>query len=164
MEVTIFETSTKSEKKAIITKIQKSELPLKKSGWNFNWRELFKIEGAVLYKISLFETPKKIEGLIMLTIYYEEMLFMNNIELAPHNIGKNKKYGNLAGCLLAFGCRESFRIGKGSYHGFLSFDSKTELITLYQEKYGASIAMGHKMYFAPTTGKRLMKRYLGLKK
>lgn len=92
------------------------------------------------------------------------MLFMNNIEVASHNIGRNKRYENVAGCLLAFACRESFDRGRGNYNGFLSFDSKTELIELYYKKYGASIAMGHKMYFDPEAGKRLMEKYLGIKK
>jgi len=164
MKVSILEKKTDLEQKAEIKKILKKELPLKKDGWNFNWRELSKVEGSFIYKITLLESPNKIEGILMLTMFNEEMLFMNNIELAPHNIGKNKKYDSVAGCLLAYGCRESFEKGKGNYHGFLSFDSKTELIELYQNKYGASLAIGHKMFFAPESGKKLMKQYLGIKK
>jgi len=164
MKVKVLETRTGSEKRAEIKRILRKEIPLKKDGWNFNWRELFKIEGSNLYKITLLETPEQIEGIFMMTIYNEEMVFMNNIELAPSNIGKKKKYDNIAGYLLAFGCRESFEKGKGNYHGFLSFDSKTELIELYQNKYGANIAMGHKMYFGPEAGKKLMKKYLDIKK
>lgn len=160
----ILEQKTQLEKDAEIKKILKKELPLKKDGWNFNWRELFKIEGAELFKISLMESPNLIEGVLMLTMFNEEMLMMNNIELAPHNIGKNKKYDNIAGCLLAFACRESFEKGKGHYHGFLSFDSKTELIDLYYNKYGAQLAMGNKMYFDPEAGKKLMKKYLRISK
>lgn len=164
MKVKILEKKTGSEKRAEIKEVSKKELPLKKDGWNFNWRELFKVEGSILYKITLIETPDRIEGMFMLTIFNEEMVFMNNIELSPSNIGKKKKYDKIAGCLLAFGCRQSFEKGKNNYHGFLSFDSKTELIELYQDKYGANIAMGHKMYFDPEAGKKLMKKYLDIKK
>jgi len=164
MKIKILEKKTSLEKDAEIQKIQKKELPYKKDGWNFNWRELYRTEGAVLFKISLMESPHLIEGTLMLTIFNEEMLMMNNIELAPHNIGKNKKYDNIAGCLLAFACAESFEKGKGHYQGFLSFDSKTELIDLYHNKYGAQLAMGNKMYFDPEAGKRLMKKYLQISK
>ena len=108
MKVKILEKSTEIEKIAEIQLLEKKEIPLKKDGWNFNWRQLFKVEGSRIYKIALEETPNKIEGVLMLTLFNDEMLFMNNIEVAPHNLGKGKKYNNVAGCLLAFACKESF--------------------------------------------------------
>jgi len=164
MKVKILEKNTGIEKIAAIQLLIKKELPLKKDGWNFNWNQLFKIEGSLIYKIAIEETPGKIEGVVMLTLYNEEMLFMNNIEVAPHNIGKDKKYDNVAGCLLAFACKKSFELGIGNYQGFLTFDSKTELIELYHYKYGATLAMGNKMFFDVVVGKNLMKKYLGITK
>ena len=164
MKVYLLNTVTENEEPAKIARIQKKEIPLKKNGWNFNWKELYKIEGAVLYKISTNQSPSKVEGVLMLTLFNDEMVFMNNIELAPHNIGMKKVYDYVAGSLLAFACQQSFELGRGSYQGFLSFDSKTELIELYQNKYGATWAMGHKMYFDPVAGKKLMKAYLGTNK
>ena len=164
MKVKILEKATEIEKFAQIQLITKKELPLKKDGWNFNWRQLFKIEGSKVYKISLEESPNKIEGALVLTIFNDEMLFMNSIEVAPHNLGKRKKYDNVAGCLQAFACKESFEKGKGDYQGFLSFDSKTELIELYHFKYGATYVKGNKMYFGPAAGKKLMKQYIDIEK
>ena len=164
MKVTLIEKETGAQRTAFIQKIVRKELPLKKDGWNFNWETLFKIEGSEIYKISLEESPNEIQGIIMLTMYNEEMLFMNNVEIAPHNIGKSKKYVNTAGILLAFACKKSFEKGKGNYKGYLSFDSKTELIELYHNKYGATLAMGHKMFFDPEAGKKLMKEYLNILK
>lgn len=164
MKVKLTERATGIEKPAIIQRILKKEFPLKKDGWNFNWRSLAKVEGSEIFKIALEDSPKEIQGILMLTIFNDEMLFMNNVEIAPHNIGKNKKYENTAGILLAFACKESFEKGKGNYQGFLSFDSKTELIELYRKKYGATSAMGHKMFFDPEAGKVLMKKYLGITK
>ncbi|MEZ4847150.1 MAG: hypothetical protein R3B93_00665 [Bacteroidia bacterium] len=162
MLIELLEKKTGKKLLAKISKAVKNELPTKKDGWNFDWRGLYKVEGAEFYKISLNKSPELVEGVLMLTIYNGEMLFMNNIEAAPHNIGNNKKYENIAGCLLAFACRESFERGKEGYHGFLSFDSKTALIELYQKKYGASLALGNKMFFDPGAGKRLMKKYLNI--
>jgi hypothetical protein len=62
--------------------------------------------------------------------------------------------------LLAFACYKSFELGRGHYVGFLSFESKTKLMKLYQEKYGAIAAMGQKMFFDPEGGKKLMRMYL----
>lgn len=163
MKVKLLERTTQIEKLAQIQLFQKKELPLKKDGWNFNWRQLSKVEGSQLYKIALEETPNKLEGALMLTLFNDEMLFMNNVEVAPHNLGKQKKYENVAGCLIAHACKESFEKGKGNYTGFLSFDSKTELIELYHFKYGATLAMGNKMFIDPQAGKELMTQYLGIK-
>lgn len=164
MRIQIYDSETGLSIDSEIQIIEKKLLPLNKDGWNFNWRELHKIEGSLFYKISCIQTPKIVEGILMLTLFNGEMLFMNNIELAPKNIGTNRKYEKVAGCLLAYACRKSFEIGSGSYNGYLSFDSKTDLIELYQNKYDATLAMGNKMYFSPEAGKKLMKRYLQIVK
>ena len=162
MRVLLRQTETGDEYSATISRLLKKELPFKKDGWQFNWRELFKVEGADFFKISVDITPDMPEGILMVTTFNEEMLFMNNIEVAPHNYGSKGFYKEVAGCLIAFACRESFERGKGNYKGFLSFDSKTALIELYQHKYGAKLAMGHKMYFDPDGARRLMKKYLNI--
>ncbi len=100
--------------------------------------------------------------MLTITIFNEEMVFMNKVEIAPHNYGGKARYKEVAGCLIAFSCKESFERGKGHYNGFLSFDSKTKLIELYQNKYNAKIAMGHKMYIDPIAGKALIKKYLNI--
>jgi hypothetical protein len=137
-------------------------MPLKKDGWQFTWKKLAKIEGAQFYKITLKDSPSKLEGLLMITLINDEMLYMNNLELAPHNYGSKGKYENVAGCLIAFACKKSFELGRGNYLGFLSFDSKTELISLYEEKYGAILAMGQKMFIDPGQGRKLMEKYLNI--
>ena len=138
------------------------EMPLKKDGWQFTWRKLAQVEGAQFYKITLKDSPKKIEGLLMITLINDELLYMNNLEVAPHNFGSKGKYDNVAGALIAFACMKSFELGKGHYLGFLSFDSKTQLISLYQEKYEATWAVGQKMFIDPENGKRLMEKYLNI--
>ncbi|MCG8328871.1 MAG: hypothetical protein MI974_14360 [Chitinophagales bacterium] len=145
---------------AIIGEATNKDMPLKKNGWQFTWKSLFRTKGALFYKLTTIEYPTVIEGVIMLTLINEEILYMNCIEVAPHNYGSIGKYKNVAGALLAYGCYKSFELGKNHYLGFLSFDSKTQLIKLYQKKYGATIAAGHKMFFTPQAGKKLMKKYL----
>lgn len=163
MKIYLEEVDTGTLYEGQILKSLPHEMPLKKDGWQFTWRKLAKIEGAQFYKITLKDSPNEIEGLLMITLINEEMLYMNNLEVAPHNFGKEGKYENVAGSLIAFACRKSFELSKGNYLGFLSFDSKPQLISLYQTKYGATWAMGQKMFIDPERGKRLMEKYLNFK-
>lgn len=92
------------------------------------------------------------------------MLVLEALEIAPHNIGqKNIRYDHLAGCLIAFGCRESFKT-EGDYKGFLTFVSKTNLIKWYSEKYGAELALGQRMFINWDKGESLIDKYLNRKK
>ena len=52
-------------------------------------------------------------------------------------------------------------MGKGHFIGFLVFDSKTKLISLYENKYGATRIGGQRMYIDPKAGRKLIKQYLG---
>ena len=88
------------------------------------------------------------------------MLIMDALELAHHNIGlKNKRYDYVAGCLIAFACRESFKLD-GNYKGFLTFVSKTNLIEWYAKKYGAELALGQRMFIDWKNGEKLIEKYL----
>lgn len=160
MPIKIQDGKTKENIPAIIKSAEKKDMPLKKSDWQFAWKKLYETEGGAFYKLALLQSKSSIEGLLMLTLMNNEMLYLNNIEVAPHNIGKNGKYALVAGCLLAFACTKSFELGKGHYLGYLSFDSKTALIELYQERYGATWVIGQKMFFDPKAGLKLMDKYL----
>lgn len=87
------------------------------------------------------------------------MLFMDVIELAPSNIGHNRKLDWVAGCLIAFACRKSFQI-ESEYRGYLIFISKTALINWYEKRYGAIRATGQRMYFSPEGSMALIEKYL----
>lgn len=88
------------------------------------------------------------------------MLYLNNIEVASHNLGLKGKYENVAGCLIAYACLKSFELGKNAYEGYLTFESKTELISLYQNRYRATLAMGQRMFIEPEMGLKLIDKYL----
>lgn len=162
MKVYLEEVASGEQIEALISKASLKEMPLRKDGWQFTWKQLGKTEGADFFKLTKLDSPQEIEGILMLTLLNEEMLFMNNIEVAPHNYGSKGKYENVAESLIAFACLKSFEQGKNYYLGYLSFESKTRLISLYQEKYGATLAVGQKMFFAPEAGKTLMKKYLNI--
>lgn len=144
---------------AFILQADLKNLPVGKDGWNFNWKQLYKI-GDKCFKIVLANSPEKIEGLMIISVINGEMLYINNIESAPHNIGLNKSYDYVAGCFFAYACFLSISLGKKSYIGYVSFDSKTRLIPLYQKKYRAIHIGGSKMFFKPDTGEYLINKYL----
>ena len=54
------------------------------------------------------------------------------LESAKPNVGIEKEYDRIAGCLIAFACRLAFKLGFG---GFVSLVPKTELIRHYMTKY-----------------------------
>jgi hypothetical protein len=163
MKVLVKEVATNTDVAALILSAHKKRLPLRKDGWQFNWKKLAQTEDAWLYQLVLQQSPATVEGMLMLTLVNDEMLYMNMIEVAPHNYGRYGKYENVARCLFAFACHKSLEVGKGNYQGFVSFDAKTELIRFYQEKYGATLAGGQKMFFDPAAGEALMNKYFNTK-
>lgn len=138
------------------------DMPLEKDGWHFKWKSIIKKADTETYVLRLKSNPSSIQGVLHLK-EQEGMLIMDLVEIAPHNIGqKNKRYDYVAGCLIAFACRASFKL-ESNYKGFLSFESKTKLIGWYMERYYAKIAVGQKMYIEPTDGQHLIEQYLNRK-
>ncbi len=138
-------------------------LPLKKNGWKFNWRKAYKDENSSIFILRIKLNPASIQGALQLVVQ-EGMLIMNLVEIAPQNIGSTlKRYDFVAGCLIAFSCRESFKL-ENNYKGFLTFESKTRLIELYKNKYFAQQAMGQKMFIEPADGRKLIDTYINRNK
>ena len=159
MKITIRETKTRKKIPAQILKANKKDMPLKKDGWQFNWRELYRDKEAMFYKVVL-SNDTKVLGIVMVSMLSNEILFMNDIETEPQSVGSEGRYQNIAGSLIAYACRLSFEKGKGNYIGFLVFDSKTKLFNLYKNRYGATPTMGQRMCIEPAQGKKLITEYL----
>ena len=157
--VYILETKSNRLIEADIYVAKRKNVPLKKDGWNFNWKQLVQEEDAQTYILKTIEVPQSVEGVLHLKVE-SGVLIMDAVEIAPHNIGRDqKKYDYVAGCLIAFACRESFKL-EGSYKGFLTFVSKTNLINWYSEKYGATLALGQRMFIDSEAGEKLIDKYL----
>jgi len=160
MDTFLVESSSNKAIGAVIEVAISRDMPAKKLGWQFTWKTLYKTEGSEFYKLTLWNSKDELQGIIMLSLMFDEMLYMNNIEVAPHNIGSNGKYDNVAGNLIAFACRRSFVIGKNDYRGYLTFESKSELVSLYRKKYGATHATGSRMFIDPKSGIQLINKFL----
>ncbi len=161
MDVKILDVISGNEIDAVISRASLKDMPLKKNGWQFSWRTLYKAEAVQIFKLSI-KSSSVVEGLFMFSVMNGEMVYMNNIEIASHNLGTEGKYDRVAGCLIAFGCLKSFELGRNNYEGYLTFESKTKLISLYQDKYGATLAIGQRMFIDPNAGLHLMEKFLKL--
>lgn len=74
-----------------------------KNGWKFNWANEFKRTNGTTYKLVIKDNINVIQGLISLTPK-KENVFINLIESAPFNFGKEKVYAGVSGNLVAFAC------------------------------------------------------------
>ena len=151
---------------AIIIDGKKLKLPSLQEGWRFNFSRHAK--GKDVYVIVTKETPDVIEGCLIYKMNMGLEPYMCFIEIAPQNKGINKKYDNVAGCLIAFACRLSFIMGEGDYKGYLVFDVQEErqedeikLMGMYSVKYHAKrIAKTTMMIIEPEDGETLIEKYL----
>jgi hypothetical protein len=104
-----------------------SELKNLPKGWKFKWEK--EPKNATVYKCVIRHSPEVIQGLIS---FYDDNthIYMNLIETAPHNYGRNKVYEGVPGNLVAYACKISFEKG---YDGYLCFEPKTKLVDHYKE-------------------------------
>ena len=127
----------------------------KSRGWNFNWKGELKKEATKVYKLVILGNESIIQGLISLEDR-GDYVFVNIIENAPFNIGKNKVYEGVPGNLFAYACRLSWDNGN---QGLVSFVSKSRLIDHYEKSLGAIHVGGFKMVIYPKPAFHLIKHY-----
>lgn len=126
-----------------------------KNGWSFNWRIELIDNAKEVYKLTIINNPDIIQGLLSLTIESDHV-FMNLVESAPFNIGKNKLYEGVAGNLVAYACKVSFQRG---FDGFVAFDAKTKLIRHYEKTLGAYHFREQRMIIPTESAQLLIDKY-----
>lgn len=141
-------------KEARITVLRKEELTgAVRERFSFDWEK--EIAFGV-YKIT-FINDDYILGLISTQINLPERRFeIRLLELSKENIGTLREYDRLAGCLIAFACKLSFKEG---LDGFVSLIPKTVLISHYMKKYFFS-PMGVQLYVEGEVAIALITAYL----
>lgn len=115
---------------------------IKKNDWDFNWNTEIKDKTKQVYKLTTTNNPTVIHGLISLTDKSDH-IFMDLIESAKFNKGKNKLYRGVAGNLVAFSCKMAFEL---NYDGVVSFIAKTQLISHYEQTLGAKLFGVNRMF------------------
>lgn len=126
----------------------------KANGWVFDWKSELKAPEREVYKLTISGSTN-IQGLISIT-FRDNHVYMHLIESAPFNKGKGKAYFGVPANLVAFACRVSFQRGGG---GYLSFNSKTQLIEHYVKSLGAVHFSGTLMVITPDVALKLIDKY-----
>lgn len=140
-----------------ISILTKSDLKTvtKTKGWNFLWKDEFKDLSKEVYKLTIVNNPNVIQGLLSITIETDHV-FMNLLESAPFNIGKEKLYEGVAGNLVAYACKVSFQKG---FEEFIAFTAKTKLIEHYEKTLGAFHFKNQRMIIETSSAKKLVEKY-----
>ena len=115
---------------------------IKKTEWNFDWHNELNDNIKQVYKLTTTGNTEIIQGPISLTDKGDH-IYMNLIESAKFNKGKNKLYKGIAGNLVAFGCKMSF---EKQYNGIVSFIAKSQLVEHYKKTLGAKLFGGNRMF------------------
>lgn len=121
----------------------------------FDWEKEAKTKGRYIYKLTLENNKKIIQGLVSISILSDHV-FMDLLETAHFNRNKNKMYLGVAGNLVAFACKFSFDLG---YEGYICFNAKTSLIKHYELTLGAVNTSGQKMIINPKESLKLINQY-----
>ena len=86
----------------------------------------------------------------------QDHVFIDLLESAPFNIGKQKIYEGVAGNLVAYACKISFQKG---FEGFVAFTAKTKLIDHYEKTLGAFHFKNQRMIIDTQAARILVEKY-----
>jgi len=131
----------------------------KKNGWVFNWKTELDDNTKEVYKLTINNNPNIIQGILSITIETDHV-YMDLLESAAFNKGKNKLYEGVAGNLVAYACKKSFQNG---FDGYLSFTAKTKLIDHYTKTLNAFHFGGHLMIINTLAASKLVDQYFKIK-
>jgi len=127
----------------------------KKNGWLFDWKSELNDNKKDVYKLTIVNNPTIIQGLVSFS-REPDHIFMNLLENAPFNLGKNKIYDGVAGNLVAYVCKFAFQQG---FDGFVAFLAKTKLIDHYAKTLGANHIGGQRMIIPTHSSMALVEKY-----
>ena len=128
---------------------------VKKNKWQFDWKYEYKQPKRDVYKLTIVNNQKIIQGLVSLEIKSDH-IYMHLLESAPFNKGKTKMYAGVPGNLVAFACKLSFQRG---HEGNVSFFSKTQLVQHYTESLEAIHIGGRIMIVDTIAALKLINKY-----
>ena len=127
----------------------------KKNGWNFNWKTELENNIKEVYKLTIVGNTNIVQGLVSLT-KNSDHIYMDLLENAPFNLGRNKLYEGVAGNLVAYACKISFQNG---FEGYVSFTAKTQLIEHYRKSLNAINFGGQLMIINTLSANTLIDKY-----
>ncbi|PSL48706.1 hypothetical protein CLV51_10131 [Chitinophaga niastensis] len=157
---------TEEKLEAVIEPIEDNDYKtLKKNKAQYKWFNWDKYKGQEVYKLRLKDNAT-ILGLMCIIDHTDpgtNAIEIELLEVGDDNVGDKKKLDNIAGCLIAFACRESYKRG---HEGWVFLTPKTDLIPHYISHYGLAYTppLGTKlegvMVAQPIISQRLVRKYL----
>ncbi len=119
----------------------------------FDWG---KEAGFDVYQLKLKDSGICLGLMSVEDIPVELRIEIRLIEVSKENIGHEKEYDRIAGCLIAFACQIAF---KKNYRGFVSLVPKTVLIEHYKNTYGFE-QFGRQLALDFPASSLLVKKYI----
>lgn len=151
----ILHISTAEMIEAIVENVESEDLKkLKKARFGFNWRLE---KPAQIFKLRLVN-DNEILGLISLDHFEsEKRMEIRLLEVSKPNVGDERRYGRIAGNLIAFACKECVK-----YHGIwacVSLIPKTRLRHHFITRYGMLDDGGKHLYLVDKNLFKLLTDY-----
>ena len=152
----IVEVDTGIKRSIVISRAENEDFKvLTKKRFSFSWRAFQNL--ATVYKLQV-KGEEDILGVIGLVDWHaEKRIEIKLLASSVENIGKAKRYKGIAGCLIAFACRQAVR--RYGADACVSLVPKTELAGHYMEKYHMQTA-GWQLYLDGLNLIKLVKEYL----
>lgn len=151
----IIEAATGIKRPVVIREAEAEDFRLLvKKRFSFTWKT-FK-NTTTVYKLQI-EGEDSILGVMGLIDWPgEKRIEIKLLASSVENIGKEKIYEGIAGCLIAFACRSA--VAKYGTDACVSLVPKTELIKHYMQKYHMQHA-GWQLYLEGNELNKLLKEY-----
>lgn len=110
----------------------------------------------VVFRLEILSS-KEILGLMSIDLVPLELrVEIRLLELSKEDVGRLRRFENVAGILIASACKLSFKMG---FFGFVSLIPKTKLIEHYRTKYGFE-QYGRHLAVDMEKSRSLIKKYL----
>lgn len=152
----ISELATGYKRKVVISAVEDHDFKvLVKKHYSFNWKPFR--DKLAIFKLCAEDEPGVILGVVGIKDVPDEMrMEIKLIANSKENVGRNKKYEGIAGCLIAFVGNEA--LAKYNKYACVSLIPKTQLIAHYETKYHMRYA-GWQLYLEGDELTELVKKY-----
>ncbi|GAB3162604.1 N-acetyltransferase [Telluribacter humicola] len=141
--------------KAVIEPLTSSDLSkLTPRDFYFNWKDF---EDTDLWKLRLQDSNEILAAMSLTGFPSESRIEINLIASRRNNVGPEKQYDRVAGCLIGWACR--LAVGKYGVDACVSLTPKTQLINYYKNKY-SMLSAGTQLYVDGPTLYQLIQTYI----
>ncbi|KIC92293.1 hypothetical protein [Flavihumibacter sp. ZG627] len=144
------------QKAIIIKEVTEDDFKIiTKKRFSFTWKTFKKT--TIIYTLQI-DGEEDILGLMgLIDLPEEKRIEIKLLACSLENIGKEKRYDGIAGCLIAFACRQA--VSKYQDHACISLIPKTILTKHYMKKYYMQSA-GRQLYLEGNSLLKILREYI----